>query len=353
MKSLFTTSPFAVVASKETAVLWAGRADIKTQLQRIKRRIESRSDSSLDLMWANLGAGKSHALHHLAYLIEEAATGENPILGGYVEVPEKMSKFSDLYKRIVKSLSLDEVMRIVNTSSGSEIPPNLRRCATAFLHGGPEEKGLATDWFYAEKPYLKDLRRATGIDSRIESDTEATDLLSSLVKSLEAASGRLVLFIDEFQRVSRVAERQRNALLSSLRSVFSNNPSGISIIVAAACTIEKNAMDLMPQELRSIMGMRPAISLPEMNDSEAIEFVRERFDFFRPDDFQGADFSPFGEEVIRRAMQRISENENAALIPRTILQALGLVYDDFYESGVTEFDADEVDAFLAGLRWSP
>ena len=89
---LFAPGAFAMTASPETARVWAGRPEAHRRAVKLVRQMLSRSESSLDVLWANFGSGKSHFLLHLLYLAELQAS-DVKLIASYVEVPEQNSAF--------------------------------------------------------------------------------------------------------------------------------------------------------------------------------------------------------------------------------------------------------------------
>jgi len=106
--AFFEISPFSLVADARTATCWAGRADVKARLEKICRGYNRRGDSSLDVIWANLGAGKTHALLHLTYMLSEEYADSMKTLIAFVEMPQNLRNFLGLYQRIIAALPLAE-----------------------------------------------------------------------------------------------------------------------------------------------------------------------------------------------------------------------------------------------------
>jgi hypothetical protein len=110
-------------------------------------------------------------------------------------------------------------------------------------------------------------------------------------------------------------------------------------------------MEMMSEELRTLMGVRPGVSLPEMSHEEAIEFVIERFRFLRPEGYQGKDAAPFGLNIIEMVITHIGSVDGPRVIPRTILQALSWIYDGAVTDESDEVNSDEARGLLEELRW--
>lgn len=347
----FADSPFSLTASKQTAACWAGRPDALRRLQRIHRSFLSRADSSLDLVWANLGTGKSHALHHLAHMAVTDAESTERVIPVFVEMPDQLRRFTDLYERIVKELPTDRVASCV-LACKQPLPMDLRRWATAVLNGGAMEKAVAQQWLYGQRPALRELKSATGITQRLDDDTAVCDTMSAIVTALAGEGKRLLVLLDEFQRAALLQpERRREAILSNIRSIFSRNSKGFSMVLAVASRLEQTAMDMMPRELRTLLGMRPSVSLPEMSVVEAMEFVVGRFQYFRPRGYALGEAAPFGIEALSAVISYIGQQEGTRLIPRIILQALAWVYDSSTPNAKHEVSTEEVAQLLGELRW--
>ena len=337
--SFFETSPFSLVADPAAAQCWSGRKQIHQSLVELGKVLSRRADMSLDLIWANLGAGKTHTLYHLACMLQQEASSRT--ICSFIEMPEQLRSFVDVYKRIAAALPLDEVTNIITNCPAGKLPTNLYRAGNVLKHGGPAEKQIARAWFYAERPYLSELRKCSGINERIEDDAVAEDVLVGLVRAFEHAKCRLVVLIDEFQRIGVLKSAIRQRILSSLRTVFSRSPRHFSVIMAIQSRVEKSALELIPPELTTLMGRKPTISLPEMDVAEATEFVLGRFRFFRPAKYVGSETAPFQRETIGAVLDYMTAEAGIPLSPREILDAFAYVYDhsDDLQRGIAPEEA--------------
>lgn len=323
-EKFFVDTPFTLMADSESATHWAGRPTQLTQIEGIVRRLSRRNESSLDVIWANFGAGKTHTLFYLAHRL--VSTGQTNLCVVH-EVPEQIRNFVDLYQGIVRKLQIETVADTVLKSDLPDIPDDLRRVATALFHGGAEEKGVAFQWLCAERVDGRRLKQLTGISRRIDSDSVATEILSAVVAVLGASGFRFCLMLDEFQRVEKLLLRNKSKVTSSLRSLLSRSPRNFSLFLAIASKLEKTALAQVPPELQTILGLDGPLALPEMDEDEAIEFVRGRFQTFRPTDYSGEPFAPMGSVAVKRAVQMIARADSVGLSPRIILQTMAYLYD--------------------------
>ncbi len=343
----FEESPFALTATPRIGACWAGRPDILKKIQRLLRSLTNRPDSTLDLIWANFGAGKSHALFHISHLL---GAGEGQPIALFVEIPEQLKRFTEVYSKIISALPWARLAPSIALASAEEVSQDLRQVARIIAHGTSAERAIAMEWLSAGRPLLRELRKYAGISTRIETDAQATDILSDLLNVLAAHKIRLVLLLDEFQRLGGLPERYRSALLSNIRSLFSRHPTHFSVIAAATTRVEKSAQELLPQELRTLMGMRPSIGLPEMSEEEAYAFVIERFRCFRHKNYRGGDADPLGEVAVQETIRFISQQPNTRLTPRTVLQALAWLYDEIDTDNVP-LSAEQTSQLLSQLSW--
>lgn len=348
---LFEKSPFSIVASKESAGCWAGRPEIHDRLLKIYKSFKRRSDSSIDVVWANLGSGKSHLLLHFAHLLNEDDNDGKSSLVAYVEIPEDLKTFTDLFRRIMEQIDLQIVAQSINQkhTEYNNINRNLKYFAKTVIHGNSYERDLACDWIKCGRPLLRDLRNATTIDQRIENDTLSTTLMSDIIRILGLNDIRLILLFDEYQRIDYLTTKKRDAILSNLRTVFSQNPTHLSYVFAITSNIEKTAMKMIPEGLKTLIGVRPSITLPEMSEEEAYDFLINRLNYFRSSDYTGSDEAPFTKDTIKSVIILIKENTKVRMIPRTILQIFGLIYDELLDDPSLVENSNKLEELVGAL----
>lgn len=341
----FVGTPFGLTADLDSSRIWAGRPKQLARLRRLARALETAPESSVDLMWANFGSGKTHALYHLGHLL---ASTSNAAFA-YVEVPEQTRSFLELYSRIVEAIGPKRIANALH-SAGSAIvgDADLLRAAQVILNGNTSEQEIATAWLAGSHTPLPQLRGLTGISKRIDDDVRATDKLSACVRAFADQGQRVVICLDEFQRLSLNNLRQGNRIMQSLRTLLSRNSRGLSLVLAIASRAEQTAMDQLPSELKTLIGMKPAIALPTMDEDEAKAFLRERLAAFRPADFEGDAEAPFGGRNLDRIVVRVCEINDGQVGPRQIIQAAGWVLNELGSDSVC--DAHVVDELLAELR---
>ncbi|MFC1575527.1 hypothetical protein ACFL5A_02630 [Gemmatimonadota bacterium] len=254
-----------------------------------------------------------------------------------MELPEQLKSFLDLYRLIADQIPHDVVGEIILDLPGESGHAYLDQAVRSWSFGTPEDRSLASEWFRAGRPYLRNLK-TIGIGGRIERDSDAVGLLVGLARGLSKASVRLVIMFDEFQRLGVIKDTVRTGILSNVRTVFSQVPEHFSLVVATRSMVEDTAVKLLPDELRTLLGGRPTISLPAMQRQAAMEFIVERLACFRPPEYGGKPEEPFTFETFDAVLDFIEGSPKYTLIPRHILQVLGFLFEEAVIEEVSTID---------------
>jgi len=139
--------------------VWADRAVLLRQLNRLGRRLAGQQAASLHLLWADFGAGKTHTLLYLKQEIEAGKFGS--IMPVYCALPKGCKTFVDIYRAVVRSVPADAIVhayqrasRLVGRESVdktlSDLWPSLAQCVRAVAIGGEQQRHVALGWLHAE-----------------------------------------------------------------------------------------------------------------------------------------------------------------------------------------------------------
>jgi len=91
--------PFRTVPDESFYSFMADRTQLVSDIKTLLRNLSRRPSSSMHLMWAWFGAGKTHTLRHLEYLCKTQFTNIVPI---YIEFPKSTKNFLDIYRAFYK-----------------------------------------------------------------------------------------------------------------------------------------------------------------------------------------------------------------------------------------------------------
>ncbi len=96
-----TDWPFRVVPDVSFYAFMADRKQLTQDIRVLLRNLSRRPTSSMHLMWAWFGAGKTHTLHHIEHLCKSEFDSITPI---YVEFPRGAKSFLDVYRSFISRL---------------------------------------------------------------------------------------------------------------------------------------------------------------------------------------------------------------------------------------------------------
>jgi hypothetical protein len=324
--------PFQVVPDERTSQLWADRVTVLRDLKVLIRTYRRSQASSINLLWAYFGAGKTHFLRHLAYLATEQADGA--LLTFYSVFPKTVSSFVDLYRVLAKLWEPDAVAAAyVNLENSGELPALkldhefVAACRALVVR--PDLSGVVVEWLRAGKPLLREMREA-GVSQRLTSSERAIEVAVSALKLLLRGHdvNRVVWMIDEFQRIGFLRPSQRSDIHVGLHSIFNELPSGLSLLLSFSFGEARNIKYLLSEELLDRANMEKYFQLPLLQQAEAYSFVADLLAAHRPD---GADCSPtfpFDESTVRWLLAAIDADRNLQLKPRTIMQVFNAVLSE-------------------------
>lgn len=357
----FKSWPFQTVPDENFARVWAGRAKTKAQLDQLIRKIQLVPRSSLRLLWANFGMGKTHTLLHIRHLCNQ--TG-NKLIPLYAVMPNRPSSFLDVYRAIISELPFaylgDQLVKMGNVSSGNlALNPMFSRSpgvvsALLAMRGGDLERSIVARQWLTAQPGLsaRDLR-AIGITSRIKTAEDAILALTSLVQlatfNLKPV-GKLVILLDEYQRIGELSSSIRIQINAGIHAFFNANPTNLDLTLTFSFGRQDNVAYLLSSELKS-RAAPETISLDVLTEFEAFEFLRDLFNQFRiqQDDRWAYPFSP---ETVKAIVARIAQEK--ALTPRRLMlygdHILSEVLSNREANNTSEIALDEIASLLSNSR---
>ena len=353
--------PFRVVPDPEFATVWAGRRNTKEQIERLVRKMQFAPRSGLHLLWANFGMGKTHTLLHLQHLCQRTQGRLIPV---YAVMAQRPNSFLDLYRAIVSEFPYDllghQLVKIGSTRSGSlqEHPPfskspGLVSALLAMRGGDAGVAAIARQWLMGQPGLVARDLRAVGVSYRIKTPEDGISALNALTALATFGSGpstKLVLMIDEYERIGVLKPRARNEINGSLHTYFNAHPAGVELILSFSFGRQENVGYLLSPELKSRAEPR-AISLDVLTKEEATDFFRDLLAQFRLKE-DGRWAYPFSPEALQTIVEHVADRKS--LTPRRLMvYANHVLLESQAErepGSVSEVRADEVRQYLADPR---
>jgi hypothetical protein len=321
--------PFDIVP-RQGELVWADRLTLKEQIEQLGRRLGRHQAVSLHLLWADFGAGKTHTL---LYLKQEAEKGNfGSLLPLYCALPKGCRDFIDIYRAMVRAIPfqlLRNAYAQAVKNGGREqleaalasIWPNLPRCFQTIAIGGEEQQRIALAWLHAEAGLPARELRSSSIIGRIKSTDDAVLALSGIVRLFNLAGHkRVLLMVDEFQRVEVLRRQQQDDINAGLHGFFNACGFGMSLLLSFSFGVEENIRHFLNRELLSrVDPLR--ISIPMLSADEGVSFLNDVVDQAR----NLSEKWPVSGDVVPTIVGAVAERFQ--LTPRRLLKATGLVFE--------------------------
>lgn len=331
----FTDWPFQTVPDEHFFNFMADRKEVKEDVYKILRFLSRRETSSIHLLWAWYGAGKSHTLKHMKYLCSQQYPS---LLAVYTEFPESARSFLDVYKAMILGVKTEWLKKayegLIQNQGKIYIEQNIANTFIDFSkalelisYGGSEHRVIAERWLRGERVHVKILR-GVGLSKRIETPIEAIKSISCIVNLIKHSTQyhRILWMIDEFQRIGLCRDKNREDIHVGLHTTFNNCPSCLSLFLSFSVRMQKNMISLLSRELIDRIGIQKGITIPPLTKEDAMIFIIELFVHFRMKEKTSDKYFPFEKQSIKWILKRIEENSE--LKPRTIMQYFNAVLEE-------------------------
>jgi hypothetical protein len=276
--------PFGIVPDPEVTLVWADRHELLHQINRMLRRLTGTRESSLHVLWADFGAGKTHTLLYLRQLA--LAKNGRLVYPVYVALPKDARSFSDLYRAIVSSITVGKLMEVysglpkdnqvftgTNPFMGEWLGV-LSRVFKILNMGSDTMKQTAQKWILGDKSLGRQELVSASLPDKIRDDDGAINTLSGMARLLISCHFRLLIMIDEFQRAGLLRREFQNKIQAGLHSFLNNCPKGISIILSFKFGSAREIQSYLSPELMDRADPE-IIEIPTLKPEEAEEFLKD------------------------------------------------------------------------------
>lgn len=335
----FREWPFRVVVDEAFSQVWADRTQLKHEIDRRLGIVAGLPHSTVQLMWADFGAGKSHTLRH----IEGRCLRSEPkhLIPIYTELPPDLNGLTGLFQRFAESFPEDLLIEIGRKASGGLISGggagarDLRQALKLIASGGATEASVAKDWFSAQ-PGVPNLRvlRSYNINARIEEDGRIVEVLAELLRLVHTTGkGRAVVWmIDEYQRTADLTPRRRESLSQGFVSLFNKCTAGLHLVMSFSVAQQSAVSALIPQALRSRASLFPMLSLPFLSKEDSTQFVADLLAAFRVSNKTEVELFPFTPESLQVVMNHVEASSRSGITPRYLMEVLSQLLFEVYDA---------------------
>jgi hypothetical protein len=335
--------PFAPVSRERAAAVWADR---KLTSDQVKSAVEDwviNHGSTINLLWADLGAGKTHTLYYL----ESLCAGEPRLRPVYVLLPAAIKKFVQLYSAISDTLNWNEVYASLPLRPSSRPGRNLRK-ALEWVHstGDVRHRSLAERWLHGDR--LTDRQcDELGVTGWIDDTEDAVEVLRLAVGALSVGSRRVVLMIDEYQRVAEGSRRQLQEIGHAIHTLYNACPRDFTLLLSCAMGSYQDYSMVLTPEIRSRLSLF-RVELPYLSLSDIKDYVADSFAKYRKDvrERNPLPYEPFTESAVVVLGTYLLEVLDGGVTPRAANQLFSLALMQIKASDAREIEDIETKRWL-------
>jgi type II secretory pathway predicted ATPase ExeA len=311
----FRDWPFSNVTSPERGEnLWADRADALKQVEAILDDWLLTQRSIINLMWADLGAGKTHTLYNLKARCEKT----NRLLPIYVLLPATITNFLGLYAAIARNIDWTKVGANLPNSKSWAVTSLKRVCTWLQTDVDLVRHNHAHRWLRGDRLRATECQML-GVASPITIPEDAVEVLAVAVHALNATGVRVVLMIDEYQRVAEGKRKQLQDIGHGIHTLYNACPNNFSLVLSCATGMSDDvAMILTPEIVSRLSPKRIELNYLTVDNIES--YIRDLFIFYRADGNEDELF-PLSSEIIREFGTFLKNGLNRETTPRRINEA--------------------------------
>jgi len=314
----FTDWPFAVVPSHERAAnLWADRKDTLGQIESILEDWSMTNASNITLLWADLGAGKTHTLWNL----DARCRALENILPFYVLLPQAITKFIDLYRAISSVIDWNAIAERLPERPEAPIGRILGQVTKWFSSKVDLVRhNLAYRWLLAERLRPKECEML-GVPQSLTNPDDAVNILSIALRALSKPNWRIILMIDEYQRVAEGTRRQLQQIGHGVHTLFNACPSNFSLILSCATGMSDDYQMVLTPEIVSRLSAK-RIELPYLTAIDVVDYIRDLFEHYRSETSSHDNtFFPLTDSTTQKVAQFLVEGCAGEVTPRRVNEA--------------------------------
>jgi hypothetical protein len=336
----FREWPFRIVVDDTFAKVWADREEVRRSIDTRMRRMVALPNSTVQLIWADFGAGKSHTLRHIESRCGHGS--EESLVGVYTEVSVGLESLLGLYRSFAAALP-SEVLEAAGSavvSSGLAVPRaqggrDLWQALRLIRSGNFDAGAVGREWLAAPArlPH-QNVLKANGISGRIEDEARLVEVIVELVRILRTVkpTAALVWLIDEFQRTAAMPAKKRDGLAKALVSLFNACSAGLHLVLSFSVAQQDAALQLLPPDLQSRARAFPMLSLPYLDTGNAELFVKELFDAFRAGEVRNDEpYMPLSRAGLGMIASQSHKATSGRLTPRVLMETLSAIFLDIYD----------------------
>ncbi len=315
--------------------------------QRLNERLQRRIEAGYALgrppkiyLYGRWGAGKTHHLYHLKYLLEnQGIAGRNNFIVRLFSVEcEDDTGFDYLHRKMLNALGIDVVKQAVSDflmQHGSNRAQEQRRLfespnlivATQVLSIGDDQ--LAWKWLTGHALSTAELR-ALNVTANLEDTSELVDVSVRIGRLLREQSRDLIFLVDEAEGLKNVGKpNAQRSWHDGLRNLADNLNNSVGFVLATYVDNNTPAPNFITEEdIVRRVGQQNILELEPYSDPIEVrrfltDLIQARIDFSRVTDLSStvtAETYPFDMDALDLFLQELLAGVSPT--PSKIIEAL-------------------------------
>jgi hypothetical protein len=283
-------------------------------------------------MWADFGAGKTHALRYLQAIAQETTP---PSVVVYCDLPESTANFLEVAKQVVPQIPESVLIRAIvgyRQRLGDDWLSNpilagdreTPRILWMLAEMGTQVRGeVARRWLRGDKLGSRETALIDYIPP-IKTSDRAIRVVATICRMILEGSqySRLVLMFDEFQRIGQVSKKKIDDINAGINTLYNSCPEGLAIILSYSFGVPEHIKFMVSGEVWSRVDRQ--FTLRSLSDVEAELFVQDIVDQHL---VVPATVRPFTDNAIKALVHRLSGDTADHLTPRLVMQRFSSVLD--------------------------
>ena len=320
----------------EPVEVWADRVAVLQQITNLLDYLNTVDKTSLNLMWADLGCGKTHTMGFIRHLCLTQYKNIYPL---YTLVPNKVASFVDQYKNIISAFNFEhiaEMARRIISNDGEEFLINrvlggseeFFKVIRSISIGTSDSRSIGKRWLACQALSKAELT-LIGANKTIKNSDDALAILQGLSRIVihSQPNTRLLIMVDEFQRLHESSDKISKNVGIGLHTLYNAVPRRLSILLSFACRERTNIDVILSSELKSRVDPTRSIQLPEMSRQEVPVYVNELFDAYRTKKESPTRLYPLHPDCLEVIIDNLAATEKLTC-PREINYCLDRLLDD-------------------------
>jgi hypothetical protein len=305
----FEAWPFPTVPDDFITQFLCDRLALRGKVDDLLSSFRMRGSSMINLIWADVGAGKTHTLRFMQR--EAAKAGFNNCLS--IDVPDRPSSFRDVHDALLNECGLARILEAyIDDPQAFDAAPVLRQLCRATFSGPGTE--IPAERWVSGIASPRDCR-ALGIPVHLTVE-QCVSNVAGLVEALKAGEPpRTLILLDEFQRVKSRSSRVSSEIQNGLSSLMNRLPQSLSLLLSFAAPASSELPDWLEASLKSRAGQNHFVPIMALSNHDAKVFMRDILRVYARQSLP-CEFFPFSESAIDQLIHLSGGNR---VLPRDIL----------------------------------